>query len=134
MIKATDLRLGNKVLVNGQICTVNNLFPNNIRVAELSVLHQINHESLYEPVPLTPEILEQCGFVKSEYKDFDHPVLKCRWVSKTIVGTNIKPFLRFDSMTKLDKPSTDVYYVHQLQNLYYSLTGQELEIKIPQTT
>jgi hypothetical protein len=49
MIKASDLRLGNKVMVNGKVCTVNNLFDNCIRVAEfpfLGVLPNVASSSL----------------------------------------------------------------------------------------
>ncbi len=56
---------------------------------------------LYKPIPLTEEWL-----VKFEQKDLDLFILEIE------VNWNIK-----------------IKYVHQLQNLYFALTGEELTIK-----
>lgn len=86
-----------------------------------------------EPIPITTEILEGCGFVEDkEYLLLHHPVLKCRWVTQKLFN-NLKietPFLRFDSTCRPPFGCTDIYYLHQLQNLYFSLTGNELEVKL----
>lgn len=79
-----------------------------------------------EPIPLTPEILKKTGFKQSsEFDDtfrlneFDiyYRISYCEWtVDDRGDNEGTKP--RF------------IKYVHQLQNLYYSLTGTELEINL----
>lgn len=88
-----------------------------------------------KPIPLTEEWLEQFGIcfdaecyghrlpLPKGHVKFSHP----RWIDTKLTGEPIEsPFLRFDAT------HTDVYYVHQLQNLYFAITGQELELKIKQ--
>jgi hypothetical protein len=75
-----------------------------------------------KPIPLTPEILEKAGFEKSieviggwlYYKDdFNICYLDSGIVKLQVDDCNYgQPFK----------------YVHQLQNLYFALTGNELEI------
>ncbi len=73
MIKASDLRIGNKLLFDGSILTVKAIFQNgddhfNIASMEGKILDISNSAG----VPLTPETLEKCGFEecdKSEYRD-----------------------------------------------------------------
>jgi hypothetical protein len=77
--------------------------------------------------------LEKCGFEKdADYGEFlQHPHLKCRWVFKNILGeiTGV-PFLRFDSTCRPPVTCTDVYFLHQLQNLYFALTGTEIDVEL----
>lgn len=87
-----------------------------------------------EGIPLTPEILEKCGFELYD-KDFgtmlQHKHLKCRYITEEINGNKISiPFLRFDSTGRPPFTKTDVYYLHQLQNLYFAISGQELEVNL----
>jgi hypothetical protein len=85
------------------------------------------------PIPLTPEILEKAGFIKeddgiSEY----HKLVICRSEVISIeddwsFGLNAE-----DESSKQGYASSDgvCQYVHQLQNLYFALTGTELEINL----
>jgi hypothetical protein len=78
-------------------------------------------------IPLTPEILEMAGFEKTYESSFsiryDH---------------NLTQFIGYD-ISKADSMETGlryygnrikVQYLHQLQNLYFALTGQELNIDL----
>jgi len=81
-----------------------------------------------KPVPLTPEILEKCGFEKQEDGDGGY--------YRELLSGNGFLFVEGDK-----KGYTDVFidlsehlrvrYVHQLQNLYFALTGEELTINLP---
>jgi hypothetical protein len=105
-IKASELRIGNYYNHNGQIKTVT---PNTI----LEVWEA--ERTWCKPIPLTEEILlKNLGFKKSSWG----------WIKN---GVNIqKGFtLAFSS----NKDSIEIKYLHQLQNLYFALTGQELEFK-----
>lgn len=80
------------------------------------------------PIPLTPEILEKCGFE-----------------NKRVGGVNdnegtwwCEPLLGFRFLFEFDKkPSSLSYgpagitieYLHQLQNLYSALAGKDLPVK-----
>lgn len=75
-------------------------------------------------IPITPEILEKCGF---EYWTLDHDCTDPKdayWVHKKL------KFSINNLSWKVQKLNVSVKYLHQLQNLYFSLTGEELIINL----
>ena len=71
------------------------------------------------PIPLNSEWLERLGFKSN--------IWTALW-SKDDLSINIAtPFYAWYG--KESKTISDIKYVHQLQNLYFALTGQELEVK-----
>lgn len=129
MIQAHELRIGNYILMNGQLQQV---FMINQQTA------QVNFSSVdsngqatdgegctlanAQPVPLTEDILQQCRFVYHDYFKF--------W--QLITGTgdlrsemdidrdfNIIDFMRRPFVKKVSS-------LHQLQNIYFMLLGKEL--------
>lgn len=121
-MEARELRIGNYVrLKNSDIETCIDLIDcagsgeawihlegNGIQ----SLIHQI------EPIPLKEEWLLKFGFVSNSYQD--------RFENKAIhVECNkTKGFVEL-----WVERMPHIKYVHQLQNLYVALTGEELEIK-----
>jgi len=113
-----ELRLGNYVM-NGRViidfdekdwdCIVNRVFSR-------------TPEDRYHPIPLTKECLLKLGFVANKYNDeFElYPlVFDCEYTDKGEWN------IRYE-----DHPlSTEIQHVHQLQNLYFALTGEELTLK-----
>ena len=92
-----------------------------------------------KPIPLTEELLLKCGFTFSNlYLAYIHDEL---WVE--IKQNDGKGYWRIESdngeydnkwyltseaeYTVSEKP---IEYLHQLQNLYYGLTGDDLEVKL----
>lgn len=76
-----------------------------------------------KPIPLTEEILLKCGLKKS--------LNKCCYGMITSNGHRISYFLDKGSlMLETNRIHIDVQSLHQLQNLYFALTGKELEIKL----
>jgi hypothetical protein len=78
--------------------------------------------SYTEPISLTEEWLIKAGFKRSEAEDvvyYQHGKLViCNWDNKGFIMSNAFSFdLRVELKT-----------VHQLQNLYFALTGEELKI------
>ena len=85
------------------------------------------------PIPITEEWLIKFGFEKressicSEYSigvnEITHDVLfYIAWLKEPeIINAPNAPFYRNGKHT--------LYYVHQLQNLYFALTGEELTLK-----
>jgi hypothetical protein len=81
-----------------------------------------SEEDCYEPIPITEEWLEKFGFVLDEGEWHIPPFEVC------IKYHEITGF-RFCLHNEVDGTLTfvrKVKYIHQLQNLYYALTGKEL--------
>jgi len=75
-----------------------------------------------EPIPLTPEILvEKCGFVWEVYYQGYH-------FDKYIIREDNDGFRILSSVNRTYQIRGNIKYLHQLQNLYFALTGQELEV------
>lgn len=124
-MEAKDLRIGNwvnKKLYTGK-CAPPELIETKIRSGGF-----IDFAEDLEPIPLSPEILERCGFengikrsglTEIQIKEFStamQGVFKGEY-AVTLIGH--VPY-------QLKKR---ILYLHQLQNIYFALTGQELEIK-----
>lgn len=73
---------------------------------------------VYEPIPLTPEILEKCGF---EFKPTGDEVYEQIWNNGSI-----ELWEHDEGFCHSYANSGDVNYLHQLMNLNYALTGEEL--------
>lgn len=81
----------------------------------------------YDPIPLTPEILEKSGFVK-RFADSECNI----WDLKDTEWQKHITLALVDAGWKyLSAPGANPFHnVHQLQNLYFCLCGQELDIKL----
>lgn len=79
----------------------------------------------FDPIPLTPEILEECGFVKTT---IDRVVFWELEVGRTGKFQFYKGVMQFGVFGVANYEYHDVrpQYLHQLQNLYFSLTNTEL--------
>lgn len=97
------------------------------------IQHEYDFEEIYG-IPLTPERLERMGFKKQKNgKDFTKigyadSVYFLRWneISKDIHAISVCHPNIDNSQTAF---AWHIKHVHQLQNLYFALTGKELEIK-----
>lgn len=112
-----ELRIGNWVnymMIDGQF------HPQKIKSGQ-----QIDEMGHYqpEPIPLTPELLEKAGFTP-EYRREDTTLYKMDRIS---IDLDLGGWFYYEDTAIED---VDVKYVHQLQNLFYCLTGQELEINL----
>lgn len=90
----------------------------------------INH---VQPIQLTPEILEKCGFEKRIINNaFNEYFLPCtpagyknEWILRYMDYDN-NPGLEFAPRLDGSIHSFPCNSLHQLQNLFYALTGEEL--------
>ena len=78
-----------------------------------------------EPIPLTEEWLLKFGFKKRKNRHLFH------WENKIVVSEYKDEFENFFyPKTGYDiRFSNEIKYVHQLQNLYFALTQEELKSK-----
>lgn len=114
MIKANELRIGNYYYNQSghlnQTTTIS-------KYKDLGV----NHD-LIDPVPLTEEWLFKFGFEREGGKAYwVLPYIKIHSVP-TIDGDEIL-------MMPNNRYACQIKHVHQLQNLYFALTNEELKIK-----
>ena len=86
----------------------------------------------FEPIPLTPEILESCGLKKhggynyefDEPEHFQNIILKECWLD----GSNNEWYIVFEQ--KKQRFYMKAKYLHQVQNSVHVLTGKELEVQL----
>lgn len=136
MIQANELRINNWITI---------LKDNGVYYYQIASGHDIEEidgcpESV-NPIPLTPEILLACGF-EDDGGEFQHPkntdfdlMICCSpnnlWCAYNFGFENVGPFMEHIPMQTVANAICNPFkYVHQLQNLYFALTGTELEIKL----
>ena len=120
-MEKNELRIGNWVLCNGLRTIVNDTLM-------ISILKN-DVQFTIDPIPLTPEILEKCGFEK---------MAGCFTLSReSELGHKFGDFhvsIYDDTQIKAWRGGRYIgvcksAYLHQLQNLYFALTGEELTFK-----
>ncbi len=104
-----ELRIGNYILRDSEWIEVDGY-----RISKLAM----SMPDSYNGIPLTPKILEKCGFVSGQLGS-EHLVF--------IYYGNDN--LGIKGMLGMVKPFS-IQYLHQLQNLYFALTNTELNIKL----
>ncbi len=90
-------------------------------------------EDKIKPIKLTEEWLLKLGFSDKEYKlgyigidiKYEFTITDFVLTKPTVLGEWQKNY----AWEHVKHRFTELKYVHQLQNIYYSLTGQELIIK-----
>jgi hypothetical protein len=122
-MEAQQLRIGNVLFwsTNNDIVVVDHV---HIRMCSVD---RNNFNKLYKPIPLTEEWLVKLGFRMFElpiWCDF-HDEYEDRSVFNK-EGFEIKQNEHMDFVFTLNDNDLVVLYVHQLQNLYFALTGKEL--------
>jgi hypothetical protein len=132
-VEAKDLRIGNYIKLLGWDSQDGEIvyyppFDEIIKV-DLNVLGDIQDErsqNEYEPILLTEEWLLGFGFEKVDLQD-DPPYEMFIADGFGIWDFNGKHWI----VDFIDQSEIDfkLYYVHQIQNLYYILTGEELKLK-----
>ena len=127
MIQANELRIGN---------LLQRLDGSAFEVGAYNIL-AINDYPKYlqpNPIPLTEEWLVKLGFEKRKDKTPKIALdIVCVWNKKQFFFfyESKNNFIAIDFLNSDDfgTKTTEIHYVHQLQNLYFGLTGEELTIK-----
>jgi len=123
MIAANQLRIGNQLKRNGIVVTID----------ARSIFDIWDKSDEYSPIPLTPEVLERYGFVKVE----DLGDMVYYQLPEIELGYGICFNHEDIEFYKYNKSGTytlmyddsNCQYLHQLQNLIFSLTGTELTFR-----
>jgi hypothetical protein len=119
MINTNELRKGNKILFENEIIEVVGFIHNCIHwySENGTPCHSLTIRGGFEPIPLTEDWLLKFGFKQ----DSDLKNSICRygiWFNKNNMEA-----------TYLSQKLIKIKYVHQLQNLYFALVGEDLTLK-----
>lgn len=137
-LKCTDLRIGNYLKYNNKIIEVFGLRPRYIEYYDDDEFLVGDNPEYFEPIELAEEILVKIGFEDrkgyfnyskvfgddGDYCDSIY-IYYCPRLNHFKFTHNI--------VDKLDLQTMDLYnikYLHQLQNAYYCLTGEDLRVKL----
>lgn len=118
-MKATELRIGNYIKQPNGVNTV-------FCISDGEDVNTFPEEEI-EPIPLTEEWLLKFGWVWNtecnSYEKYPNGDARMNLAYKS--GNN--SYTMFNYVLKAIIADR-IWYVHQLQNLYFSLTGNELEL------
>ena len=133
MIEPMELQLNNLVLYEGQEVAIRELWNTDAILGDKAWSYVAPYKDL-EPIPLTPELLERCGWLRYNENTF--------WLGistgnmQRIVVTFTEDFIIISfsdeySGTQKAYPLMGLMDIkfHTLQNLIKTLTGKELKIK-----
>lgn len=143
MIKANDLRRNDLVLfapsgkrhhtIKPRPCKVLEVHEEKVVVEDMGLKLSLFYgtEDL-QPIPLTPEILDKCGFMEVEndilpywqWMGEDRNVIEWHEDGSILIGKAGECSHGFNT------DEHRITSLHQLQNLYYALTGEELNVKL----
>lgn len=141
MIKASELRIGIHVLHNDALVEVKGFIKNDDSLGTIIVY--IDSEPIpnyskkpvspkdIDPIPLTPEWLERCGLeLRKEDKIWQIQVgntsyLEIEAEEPFMCGVTPETWRDICPIYIWN----EIKHVHQLQNIYFALTGEELTIK-----
>lgn len=132
MIDITELRIGNLIFEGGEITEVSPFIFNDF--------DQIKHT--LEGIPITPERLERMGFEndqfiaypgghKEPFRNHKWCLLETKWTTDFFYlkygkwDSRQKEWAAYRNGTKL----SSIKHIHQLQNIFFDLTGTELTVK-----
>jgi len=127
-MEARELRIGNLMeLPNGEISKVTGFTEN----GKVWFVREPKHEECalkinqVKPIQLTEEWLLKFGFER----DVSDLIIEINNHSELSFDEDLDCYLSIDNGHEWNSTDINIKYVHQLQNLYFALTGEELTIK-----
>jgi hypothetical protein len=84
----------------------------------------------YKPIPLTPEILDKVGFKHNENMCSWDLVINSGLLAIDDTDFSIAIFNNHSELGFAGSNKSSVKSVHRLQNIYFALTGEELNITL----
>lgn len=128
-LQTKDLRLNNLLEVDGVIIQVGKIeekhitwnLSKNDKLRVWNPFLSINDERI-KPIPLTEEWIVKFGFKKIDHHRFKIQPSQYDWFYTYSIHDNAFRFYVEDTILCLNT----IFYVHQLQNLYFALNGEDL--------
>jgi hypothetical protein len=139
VMEARELRIGNCIIWRGANHIIESISKNEIRIDWYYPDNITTVEEL-EPTPLTNEILKKCGFNDDDNLGtrYSFQVLRSH---EQLISTHEYVLGKFEHESTdefrlacddytFDIQLPHIKYLHQLQNLHFALTGEELKITL----
>lgn len=127
MIRANELRIGNTVNRLGSPTEITSIqHTDDIDYVSTPASGAITVNQI-EPIPLTKEWLEKMGFERWKQDDDSYSIEDSQGQSIMVRGQECAVY-GSDACTSGHSFNFKIEYVHQLQNLYFVLTGNELSV------
>jgi hypothetical protein len=125
-MKATELRIRNLVNhISFGIVELSGILNDNLK-CDYNENEYWDNLEFYKPIPLNEEWLLKLGFEDNQIRN-NGLYLRVEFHSETIIfWAGIEDE---DLTIESEIPLAYMQHVHQLQNLYYALTGEELTLK-----
>lgn len=127
-MKENELRIGNyiKLMLNDEDFAIVQVTLNDLEAVD-------NKNGVYEPIPLKEDWLCKHGFLVNNF-DYSIPISECKVVWLTLIPQDEECTAYSVCVTQKDEDEgdqnvflSDISYVHQLQNLFFALTGKDLK-------
>lgn len=122
-MKTNELRLGNYLQAKNRIVTVTKIFDiDNVGIGSGDPYLVSGNTPCLKPIPLTEELLLKFGF---EFQEtfFHYDSHTDFYIFKDF---RIASYLGSDYELWYKNIEISIEYVHELQNIYFALTGEEL--------
>ena len=118
MITPQDLRIGNLVKYNGEFYAIKSFDEEHVVLKDNVSFDYIRYDQI-EPIEITEEWLLKFGYEKDgDFFRIKNTRLAEAFIFKEALSICVHSFWL-----------KHIKSIHQLQNLYFALTGKELEIK-----
>lgn len=121
MIQVNEYRCGNSVSYCGDCDTINAISHADHFVCLNSAGQLSVFDTDVEPIPLTPDLLLKCGL--SDFQFAENFTVRMR-------SRQHASMLYIEQYGEGEECLPHIKYLHQLQNLYFALTGQELTVNL----
>ncbi len=125
MIPAFDLRIGNWIDVRGKQTCVTGITETNVQVNGFTTTENV--EDLH-PIPLSDELLKKAGFAErgktALYDKVSHSGFSYHLHAQKIM------IFHTEDNTLCHWLSTKIVFLHQLQNIFYYITGNQISIQL----
>jgi len=125
-----ELRLKNLVLWDGKVVSIDLIATDTVNVLDKNSItgwYTVNDKEI-QPIELTEEWLIKFRFKKYTHEPIEGEEDKCEeyCISKLSIVDWGHGFIMSNSFSFTLR--IELKYVHQLQNLYFALTGEELQL------
>ncbi|MCW3108495.1 MAG: hypothetical protein JWQ09_3001 [Segetibacter sp.] len=133
MIDASELRIGNYILHKTGV----RILPVKCTFQHFELLSKGLAKDIF-PIALKPDMLQKCGFIENK-KYHLYPDAREFMLTLPVMGNNKNEIYAYINSNQESYAratindliiSNNLYYLHQLQNLYYALAGKELEVTV----
>jgi len=131
-MKASELRIGNKAFYKEKVVEIASVSGINYSFGNQDITISTSDNSLLvdilqlQPIPLTPKLLEKCCGFKSEHPAYYYIPIGDNYLYVYYSNSGLHTY----AVKYMHAYLGEIKYLHQLQNLYFALTGEELEIDL----